>query len=312
MPFLNPPLSIADRVDSVFLYIFALSVAFLIFITVLMVYFTVRYSRKRNPKPEDIEGNPALEVTWTVIPLLLFLTMFYYGWTNFEYMRNPPRDAMVIEVTGRQWAWSFKYPNGRRTEEMYVALNRPVRVELRSQDVLHGFYISAFRIKQDVVPGKENYTWFTPTLLGTFDIQCTVMCGVHHTYMLSKVHVLSEEDFKAWYFSDENAPKPVKVAAAPAAAGPGFAVLQEKNCIACHSVDGSEKVGVTFKGLFGKKETVVAEGQRQEVSVDEVYLAKAIREPSTHAVEGYPPNMPPISLTEEEIGQVVAYVKALK
>jgi len=312
MPFLNPPLSIADRVDSVFLYIFALSVAFLIFITVLMVYFTVRYSRKRNPKPEDIEGNPALEVTWTVIPLLLFLTMFYYGWTNFEYMRNPPRDAMVIEVTGRQWAWSFKYPNGRRTEEMYVALNRPVRVELRSQDVLHGFYISAFRIKQDVVPGKENYTWFTPTLLGTFDIQCTVMCGVHHTYMLSKVHVLSEEDFKAWYFSDENAPKPVKVAAAPAAAGPGFAVLQEKNCIACHSVDGSEKVGVTFKGLFGKKETVVAEGQRQEVSVDEVYLAKAIREPSTHAVEGYPPNMPPISLTDEEIGQVVAYVKALK
>lgn len=315
MPFLTPPLSIADRVDSVFLYIFVLSVAFLVFITALMVYFTVKYSRKRNQTPVDIEGNAWLEATWTLTPLVLFLSMFYFGWTNYAYMRNPPRDAMVIEVTARQWAWSFTYPNGKRTDEMYVALNRPVKAELHSLDVLHGFYIAAFRVKEDVVPGRTNFLWFQPTLLGTFDIQCTVMCGMQHSYMLSKVHVLSEEDFKAWYFSDENAPKPVKVpaAAAPAAAGaPGFAVLQQKNCLVCHSVDGSERVGVTFKGLFGKKEAVVAGGKEGEAVVDEAYLARAIREPRTHMVKGYPPTMPALSLTDDELKHVIAYVKDLR
>ncbi len=320
MPFLSPPLSIADRVDAVFLYIFILSVAFLIFITGLMVYFVIKYSRKRNPTPVDIEGNTPLEIAWTVIPLVLFLTMFYFGWTNFYYMRNPPRDAMVIEVTARQWAWSFQYPNGKQSDELYVALNRPVKVELHSLDVLHGFYIAAFRVKEDVVPGMTNYAWFTPTLLGTFDIQCTVMCGLRHSYMLSKVHVLPEDEFKAWYFADENAPPPVKLqpaavqpAAAVAATGdPGFAVLQQKNCRVCHSVDGSEKVGATFKGLFGKKETVIAAGKERDVVVDEAYLAQAIREPGTHKVEGYPPTMPAPSLTDDEIGQVIAYIRELK
>jgi cytochrome c oxidase subunit 2 len=313
MPFLTPPLSIADRVDAVFLYIFVLSVAFLIFITALMVYFVVRYSRKRNPVPVDIEGNTALELTWTLTPLVLFLSMFYFGWTNFEYMRNPPRDAMVIEVTARQWAWSFKYPNGKQTDELYVALNRPVKVELHSLDVLHGFYVAAFRVKQDVVPGRTNYVWFSPTLLGTFDIQCTVLCGVHHSYMLSKVHVLPEEEFKEWYFSDENAPKPLRIEpVAVPADEPGFAVLRSKNCLACHSVDGSEKVGVTFRGLFGKKEAVVADGKPGEAVVDEAYLATAIREPRTHQVKGYPPNMPMLSLTDEEVRHVVAYIETLR
>lgn len=314
MPFLNPPLSIADRVDDVFLYIFVLSVAFLVFITALMIYFTVRYSRKRNPNPVDIEGNAKLEIAWTLTPLVLFLSMFYFGWTNFSYMRNPPRDAMVVEATARQWAWSFTYPNGKHTDEMYVALNRPVKVELHSQDVLHGFYVAAFRVKSDVVPGKTNYVWFTPTLVGTFDIQCTVMCGLRHAYMLSKVHVLPEEDFKAWYFADENAPAiEAKAAAALGGAEPPIpAVLKDKQCLVCHSVDGSEKVGVTFKGLFGKRQSVRTDSKQIEVVADEPYLAKAIREPSTHKVEGYPPTMPAPSLTDSEIRQVVAYIKELK
>jgi cytochrome c oxidase subunit 2 len=320
MPFLNPPLSIADRVNDVFLYIFILSVAFLVFITALMVYFVIKYNRKRNPTPVDIEGNMPLEITWTVIPLILFLTMFYFGWTNFSYMRNPPRDAMVIDVTARQWAWSFQYPNGKRSDELYVALNRPVKLDLHSLDVLHGFYIAAFRIKEDVVPGRTNYTWFQPTLLGTFDIQCTVMCGLQHSYMLSKVHVLPVEEFKEWYFATENGPPPAKPqpaavqpAAAVAAAGePGLAVLQQKNCLVCHSVDGSEKVGVSLKGLYGKQQTVVAGGKEQQVTVDEFYLANTLREPHTHLVKGYPPAMPVPSLNDDEIGQVIAYIRELK
>lgn len=315
MPFLKPTLSIAERVDAVFLYMFVLSALFLVGITAVMVYFVFKYNRKRNPKPVDIEGNPWLEVTWTVVPLVLFLSMFYFGWTNFEYMRNVPRDAMVIEVTGRQWAWSFKYPDGRQTDEMYVALDRPVKIELHSADVLHGFYIAPFRVKADVVPGRTNYLWFTPTLLGTFDIQCTVICGVHHTYMLSKVHVLPEEEFKKWYFHDKNAPEaaPVQAAASsePAAAA-GLAVLQERECLVCHSVDGSPKVGTTFKGILGRTETVVEAGQERELVVDEAYLARAVRDPATHRVKGYPPNMPVLSLTDGEVEQVVAYLKALE
>jgi cytochrome c oxidase subunit 2 len=320
MPFLNPPLSIADRVNDVFLYIFILSVAFLVFITVLMVYFVIKYNRKRNPTPVDIEGNMPLEITWTVIPLILFLTIFYFGWTNFYYMRNPRRDAMVIDVTAWQCAWSFQYPNGKRSDELYVALNKPVKLNLHSLDVLHGFYIAAFRIKEDVVPGMTNYTWFQPALLGTFDIQCTVLCGLRHSYMLSKVHVLPVEQFKEWYFSDEEAPPPVKqqaaavqpAAAVAAAAEPGLAVLQQKNCLVCHSVDGSEKVGVSLKGLYGKQQTVTDGGAEQQVTVDAAYLANALRKPHTQLVKGYPPAMPVPSLNDDEIAQVIAYVKELK
>lgn len=194
--------------DQVFLYIFALSVIFLGLITFLMLYFLFKYSRKRHPHGVDIEENVKLEIAWTVIPLILFLTMFYFGWTNFNYMRNVPRDAMVIQVTARQWAWSFTYPNGKRSTELVVALGKPVKTELHSLDVIHGFYIPAFRIKEDVVPGKDNYTWFTPTKLGSFDIECTVICGVNHANMLSKVVVVPVADFEAWYFGDENAPVP--------------------------------------------------------------------------------------------------------
>lgn len=339
MPFLEPSVSISDRVDSVFLLAFILSVIVLVGITFLMVYFVLKYSRKRNPQATDVEGNTPLEIGWTLATTVLFLVIFYFGWTNFRYMRNPPRDAMVVEATGRQWAWSFKYPNGKQAEEMYVAVDRPVKIELRSQDVLHGFYIPAFRVKADVVPGKTNFLWFTPTILGTFDVQCTVMCGLNHSYMLSKVHVLSEEAFKEWYFRDETAgegertaagstapaPAPdsaqvVEVTATPSAASAaavavatraGLIVVEEQACLVCHSVDGAEMVGPTFKGVFGRKQVVLAGGEEAEVVGDEAYLRRAIQDPNAEIVKGYPPSMPVNRLTDREIEDVIAYLKTL-
>ena len=221
MPFFQQASSAAAKVDAVFLFIFALCVAFLIFITSTIVFFVIKYNRKRHPRGEDIEGNFWLEITWTVIPLILFMAMFFYGWTNFNYMRQVPRDAMVITAFARQWAWSFAYPNGKRTTELFVALDKPVKMELRSLDVLHGFYVPAFRIKEDVVPGKNNYTWFTPTRLGSFDIECTVLCGVGHAEMLSKVIVVPLSEFEAWYFSDEESlPSSTPVTSAHATADP--------------------------------------------------------------------------------------------
>lgn len=321
MPLVDQASTAAEKVDNVFFFILALCVAFLIFITALMVYFVLKYRRKKHPRAKDIEGHAGLEIVWTLVPLVLFLSMFYYGWTNFAYVRSAPRDAMVVKVTGRQWAWDFEYPNGKRTTELYLALEKPVRVEIRSADVIHGFYVPAFRIKMDAVPGKENYTWFTPTRLGSFDIECSVICGTNHTYMVSRAIVVSEDEFKAWYFGGESAPPPGKVESAsvflpPGGAlpgdHPGLAVLKGKQCLSCHSTDGTVMVGPTFKGAFGSKQTIVAAGAEKEVLVDEAYLAGAMREPMAEVLKGYPPAMPKFSLSDAEIKDVVDYIRSIQ
>ncbi len=316
MPFLPQASTAAGRVDTVFLAITMLCVAFLIFITSLTIFFIIKYNKKRHPKGQDIEGNTWLEIVWTLTPTILFLFMFYFGWTNFDYERSVPRDAMVITVTARQWAYSFTYPNRKQTTELYLALNKPAKMELRSLDVIHGFFIPAFRIKEDVVPGKANYTWFTPTQLGTFDIECTVICGINHANMLSKVVVVPVTDFEAWYFGDEDAPLPghPKVATAPVVPqSPAMALLKEKSCLTCHSLDGSVMVGPTFKGLYGQKETIKeADGRERVVAVDSQRLAQAIREPKAGVVKGYPAAMPPNQLSDAELNLVIELIKNLK
>lgn len=318
MPFVPTASSAAEGVDSVFVFILAVSVVFLLLVTFLMVYFVVRYRRKRHPRGRDIEGNAWLEITWTLVPTVLFVAMFLYGWTNFRYMRNVPRDAMVIEVTARQWAWAFRYPNGKRTTELYVALGKPVKLELRSLDVIHGFFVPAFRIKQDVVPGKENYTWFTPTQLGSFDIECTVICGTEHANMLSKVVVVPVADFERWYFGGEEAEPPGGLKTPePESPGlpehPAVAVLRTHDCLACHSLDGSVMVGPTFLGMYGSVRTVKdAGGAVREVPADEAYLERAIRDPMAEILQGYPPAMPAAELEEADLRKVIEFLKGLK
>ncbi len=315
MPYGRQASGFVEGVDKVFLFMFVLSVAVLILVTSLIVYFVFRYSRKRNPEPVDIEGNLALEITWTLIPLVLFLAMFYFGWTEFWKMRNPPRDAMVVEVTARQWAWSFEYPNGRRSDELYVALDRPVKLELRSQDVLHGFAVSEFRVKADVVPGKVNFLWFTPKLLGTYDIQCTVLCGTHHSYMLSKVHVLAEDEFKAWYFRDDERPEAVAAAASGSpvtSVDEGCEVLLEaKDCLMCHTLDGSEGLGPSFQGLMGSRIQVLVGDELRELTIDEAYLRDAILRPEAQVRVGYSPEMPETDLEEGELAQLVECMRSV-
>lgn len=317
MPIAPQASSAAGRVDAVFFFILVLCVAFLIFITSALIYFVIRYNRKRHPRGKDIEGNFWLEFAWTAIPTVIFVLMFVYGWTNYRYMREVPREAMVIEVTGRQWAWTFKYPNGKQTSELLLAVDRPVKLELHSLDVIHGFFIAAFRIKQDVVPGKVNYTWFAPTQLGSFDIECTVICGASHAIMNSKAIVLPVSEFEQWYFSDASA-LPARPAAKPGpaadrSAAAAIAILDQKACSACHSTDGSPMVGPTLRGLYGKKGVVVdAGGSEREVTVDEAYLLRAIRDPASEIAKGYPPAMPATPMQESEIRQLVAFIKTLQ
>jgi cytochrome c oxidase subunit II len=316
MPILPQASSAAGKVDAVFLFVFVLCAAFLILITTALIYFVIKYNRKKNSKAEDIDGNAWLEISWTVIPAILFLVMFVYGWTNFSYMREVPRDAMAIEVTARQWAWSFQYPNGKLTSELFLAENKPVKLDLRSLDVIHGFFVPAFRIKEDVVPGQKNYTWFVPTQLGSFDIECTVICGLSHANMLSKVVVVPVDEFEKWYFGsgDAPAPKPQKTAVAvDTTAGAAHDIFNRKLCLACHSMDGSPMVGPSFKGLYGKKRMVTdLKGGEHEVTADDAYLARAIQDPAAENVKGYPPAMPKNPLTDVELKQVIRYIQSLK
>ncbi len=318
MPFAQPASNIGGRVDDVFLYTLALSVIVLVGITGLVVFFVVRYARRRHPQPVNVSENTPLEISWTVGTTVLFLTMFFYGWTNFEYLRRPPRDAMVIDVTARQWSWSFRYPNGKTTPDLYLALNRPVEVLLHSADVIHGFFIPAFRVKEDEVPGKTNYAWFRPELLGTFDLECTVICGPGHAHMLAKVYVVPEDKFKEWYFGPADTPPPVPLAPGAASADPagtqprGLAVLEADHCTTCHSLDGSVSVGPTFRGRFGARDVVKVGARERHITLDEAYYRRAIQDPGAEIVKGYPPVMPRTPLGDEDLNAVIAYLRTLK
>ncbi len=296
------PSNTSGRVDEAFFYIVGVCVALLAIVTLCMVYFLVRYNRKRHPKSEEVKESLLLEIIWTVVPTLLAITMFYAGWVNFEYLRHPPQDAMIVTVVGRQWSWLFTYANSKQSDVLRVPLNKPVKLILTSADVIHSLYIPAFKIKEDCVPGMKTYLWFSGNELGSYDIFCTEYCGLEHSHMLSKVMVISDADFRKWYS-----------AAGPAGpADKGQQVVSGKGCLGCHSTDGSKKVGPTFKGLYGMKETVVTNGRERTVTVDDIYIKNYVRHPNVDIVKGYPPIMPLIPMTDDELTAIVEYLKILQ
>ena len=192
-----------------------------------------------------------------------------------------------------------------------------MRLEVRSLDVIHGFFIPAFRLKIDAMPDRINQAWFKPTLVGSYDIQCTVICGVDHSSMLAKAVVVPEEAFRRWYFGGEDAPAPKPDEAlgrtlATAAGPPVMAVLNSRGCMACHSADGSVMVGPTFRGMFGSRVEVLDRGASKAAVVDEAHLRRGIQDPASLRWKGYPPVMPRGDLSPDELDQVVAYIRSLR
>ena len=292
-------------VDLTFIIILGVSVFFLVSITAVMIFFVIRYRRKRNPKATNIEGNNTLEIVWTAIPLILVLIMFYFGWLGFRPMRHVPEGAIPIKAIGQMWAWSFEYENGKKSDQLIVPLNKAVKINLFSRDVIHSLYIPAFRIKEDAVPGKNNFMWFIAQDTGEYNIFCAEYCGDRHSYMLSKVKVLPEDDYNTWLAATSEA---------PVGEPPGLTLMKQNACVTCHSQDGSRIVGPSFKGLFGKKETVITNGAEREVTVDEEYIRRSVYDPNADVVKGYSPNLMPSQkdkLTEDDVKKIIDYMKTL-
>jgi cytochrome c oxidase subunit 2 len=230
----------AGEFDKVFYMTFGVCLFFFVSITVTAVCFLVLYNHKRNPVPAKTSGSLPLEIAWTIIPTIIAIIMFYYGVVGYKVARNAPAGAFQVTVIGRQWQWLFQYPNNRVATELRLPAGEPVLLNLVSRDVIHSFYVPAFRVKEDVVPGRTNIVSFTPLMFGTYDVLCSQYCGLSHADMRSRVIVMNPKDFDEWYKKPE-VQKPIDLKAAfagtPDQIKRGGAVY-ELNCANCHGLKG--------------------------------------------------------------------------
>jgi cytochrome c oxidase subunit 2 len=301
-------------VDMAFIVILGISFVFLIGLTVVMLVFIFKYNKKRNPKATQIEGSVKLEIIWTVVPFLLTMLMFYYGWAGWKPMQKAPKDAMEITVYGRMWNFSFEYENGKRTDTLFLPKDQAIKLNLVAMDVLHSLYIPAFRVKQDMVPGLENNSmWFEPQKLGTYELFCAEYCGLQHSYMYTYVEVMEDSAFRAWVADTANVAALSAEIESPTATGKR--IMQNIGCFACHTIDGTKLVGPSFKGIWGKEHTVKTGKEMRQVLVDEEYIRSSIYDPNADVVDGFGKGLMLSyegQLSEDDIGNIIEYLKTVK
>ncbi len=292
--------SIAQSVDVLFFFLTGVSAFFSILIFVLILFFAVRYRRREGRPPEQIREAFALEIAWTAIPFLITLIMFVWGSSLYIANARVPDQAMDIYVVGRQWMWKIQHPNGRREiNELHVPLGQPVKLTLASQDVIHSFFIPAFRVKTDVVPGRYVTMWFEPTRAGEYHLFCAEYCGTYHSGMIGRVVVLQPEDFQKWLGGVTQEP-PEQT---------GAKLFSDFNCVNCHAT-GARQRCPQLGGLYGS-DVLLEDGNK--VKFDETYIRESILDPNAKIVKGYPAVMPTFrgQLSEEQILDLIAYIRSL-
>jgi cytochrome c oxidase subunit 2 len=281
-------------------------------IVVPLVYSLIVFRRKKGDTTDaaHMEGNTRLEITWTIIPLFVVLAYAYIGAINLAETRRVDPEAMVVKVTGLQWSWSFEYPavNGLAvvSDELHVPVGKQVLLRMTSNDVIHSFWVPEFRVKQDLVPGRITELRITPTLEGNYKVRCAELCGTSHAYMEKPVIVSSQEEFDAW-LSDQLA---VAEQASQTPEGRGQALVAANGCAACHSINGAPGIGPTWFGLFGRTETLT---DGSTVVADEAYIHESIKAPQAKIVRGFENQlMPTYGFTDDQIDDIVAYIKTLR
>ena len=297
--------TLAADVDQLYLFLIGVSMFFCLLIGGLVIGFVFKFRRRSDAdRPAPTRENHGLEILWSVIPLVLVIIMFVWGAVLFYKQWRPPADAMEILVTGKQWMWKMQHPSGRsEINDLHVPLGRPIRLTMTSEDVIHSFFIPAFRTKADVVPGRYTSTWFTPTQLGSFHLFCAEYCGAEHSLMKGWVHVVEEEEYERWARGDDLDTALLSPVEA------GERLFAELGCMACHNPD-SGALGPALDGLFMSEVTLV---DGRVVVADEAYIRESILEPMAKVTAGYQPLMPTYKgqIDEAQLMQIISYIKSL-
>ena len=304
-----PPASstIASEVDALFYFIFYTAIVLFVLVMSATAYFIFKYRRKgERTLTSGVAHNTKLEIDLDVIPTILVIIVFVWGFRTYLKMNVAPRDAIEIKATGQKWFWTFDYPNGANSvNDLYVPVGKPVKLLLSSQDVIHSFFVPDFRVKMDVLPNRYTITWFEAMNTGDYDIYCTEYCGKGHSEMLGKVKVLCEVDYKTWL---KEAAVDIPEGMTLEEAGDNSIRAKPVLPVTVSMVPG---VAPSFLGRYGSKEKLT---DGSEVLVDENYLRESILNPQAKVVQGYQPVMPTYQgvLKDRQIDALIAYIKSLQ
>jgi len=309
--------TMAPRVDLLYFFLIAVSLFFGVLIATLLVSFAIRFRRRPGDSiPPIIHGSTVLELTWTIIPFSLAMVIFLWGAWLFFAMSRPPDNAHEVFVVGKQWMWKLQHLEGRREiNELHVPIGQAVKLTMTSEDVIHSFYVPAFRMKADVVPGRYTTAWFEATRVGEYHLFCAEYCGTSHSGMIGRIVVMEPADYQAWL--SQNAPNPTGLlapgGAQPASLSPaaaGEALFHDRGCTSCHQPQGGA-LGPSLVGIYGKR---VKLQDGSEVVVDDAYLRESILHPTAKVVAGFQPVMPTFQgqLDEEQVLQLIQYIKSLQ
>lgn len=300
------------NIDWVWDFLVWMSVLLSLAIFVAIFHFVTKYRAKSRAANEhaqkSAEHNTVLEIVWSVLPLFVVIALFVWGFKGFIDLRTPPKGAMELHANAQKWKWTFDYkcPSGGYTDDtLHVPIDRPVRMLISSVDVLHALYIPSFRTKMDAVPGRYTDLWFQATQAGNHPIFCAEYCGTSHSNMLSQVVVHPAGEYEKWLDAT------CKAADSELGAPRGAKLYSKQGCDTCHTTDGTPKIGPTWKGLFGKMETM-ADGKQYKV--DENYLRESMLDPSAKVTQGFAPSMPTYKgkLSDKDIDGLIEYIKTLK
>ncbi len=295
---------VAHQVDELYFFLIAVSGVMTILIFAFIILFAFKYHRSRNPRATQIEGSTKLELAWSIAPFFIMLVMFWWGTKLFFLNAQPPKDAMEIFVTGKQWMWKIQYPDGgREIDELHVAVGQPVKLTMASEDVIHSFSIPAFRIKHDVVPGHYDTVWFTPSKPGHYHLFCTEYCGNQHASMGGWVDVLDQRDYANWQSGGGGGRQGTL-------ADQGQDMFEQHGCSQCHLLDQQGR-GPNLRGLYNKP-VLLADGRT--IIADDAYIRESILDPNAKIVDNFKPDIMPVfkgQITEEGIVQLIAFIKSL-
>ena len=294
--------TMASRVDSLYFFLLGVSIFFSLLIAGLIVVYAVKYRRRAaDSVGSEIKGGLVLELTWTIVPLLITMVIFVWGASVFFAMARPPDETINIYVVGKQWMWKFQHLDGQREiDELHVPVGRPVKLIMTSEDVIHDVFVPAFRIKADVVPGRYTHLWFQSTKPGRYRLFCAEYCGTKHSGMIGQVVVMDPSEYQTWLSGG---------AAEGSLASAGAKLFQDLACNTCHRPDAQGR-GPVLEGLFGKP---VRLQNGETLTVDEAYVRESILQPAAKITSGFQPIMPTFQglVTEEQLLELIEYVKSL-